>query len=103
NADTLEDLFDFTNSPSLNTTFAMAPAPSPTDPGCTTTTLPTTTTTTTTTSSTTTTTFGCGPSPVNGCQAAAATKGRLTIGRGKVSWKWRSSGVVMPGDFGSPT
>jgi hypothetical protein len=40
---------------------------------------------------------------VNGCQAAKPTKGRLTIGHGKLSWKWTSSGVVMPGDFGSPT
>ena len=70
NADTLEDMFDFSTSPSLTTTFPMAPAPSPTDPGCATTTTapPTTTTTTTTTSSTTTTTFGCGPAPVGGCR-----------------------------------
>jgi phospholipase C len=105
NADTLEDMFDFDNSPSLTTTFPMAPVPSPTDPGCTTTTTapPTTTTTTTTTSSTTTTTFGCGPSPVNGCQAAASQKGRLQLGNGKLKFKWVSSGTVAVSDFGSPT
>jgi phospholipase C len=107
NADTLEDMFDFNTSPSLNVTFPMAPAPSPTDPGCTTTTttLPTTTTstTTTTTSSTTTTTFGCGVAPVNGCQAVAMGKGRLKIAKGKLTWKWTSSGMVQLSDFGSPT
>jgi len=94
NADTLEDMFDFTNAPSMNTTFPMAPAPSPTDPGC---------TTTTTTSSTTTTTFGCGAAPVNGCQPAASEKGRLQIKNGKLKWKWTSSGTVALADFGSPT
>jgi hypothetical protein len=102
NADTLEDLFEFDTAPSMNTVFPMAPAPSPTDPGCT---LPTTTTstTTTTTSSTTTTTFGCGPAPVSGCQPAATQKGRLQLGNGKLKWKWTSSGAVALADFGSPT
>jgi phospholipase C len=99
NADTLEDMFDFTNSPSLSTVIPMAPAPSPTDPGCTT----TSSTTTTTTSTTTTTTFGCPPSPVNGCQNAATQKGRLQLGNGKLKWKWLSSGTVAVTDFGSPT
>jgi len=99
NADTLEDMFDFTNSPSLNTTIPTAPLASPTDPGCTT----TTHTTTTTTSSTTTTTFGCPVSPVNGCQAAAATKGRLQLGKGKFKYKWVNSATVATTDFGTPT
>jgi phospholipase C len=33
-ADTLEDLFDFDGSPSLNTPLPTAPAPSPSDEGC---------------------------------------------------------------------
>jgi len=33
-ADTLEDMFDFHGSPSLNAFVPTAPAPSPTDPGC---------------------------------------------------------------------
>ena len=34
NANPLEDLFDFSNTPSLNTTVPTAPGASPTDPGC---------------------------------------------------------------------
>src|SRR5262249_23530530 len=33
-ADTLEDLFDFDNSPSVNLTIPTAPLPSVSDPGC---------------------------------------------------------------------
>ena len=33
-ADTLEDMFDFDNSPSLNTTLPAAPLPQVSDPGC---------------------------------------------------------------------
>jgi phospholipase C len=33
-ADTLEDMFDFDNSPSLNATIPTAPAPSSSDAGC---------------------------------------------------------------------
>jgi phospholipase C len=33
-ADTLEDMFDFTRAPSMNTSIPIAPAASPTDPGC---------------------------------------------------------------------
>src|SRR5262249_7943860 len=103
--DTLEDMFDFTNSPSLNTTVPTAPAPLPNDPGCpfVPTTTSTSTTTTTTTSSTTTTTFGCGTMPTNVCQASATAKGQLRFGsNGKLSWKWRSSAAVALSDFGSP-
>ena len=105
NADTLEDMFDFTNSPSLNTMIPTAPLPSPTDPGCTTTTttIVTTTTTTTTTSTTTTTTFGCGPTPMGGCQASASQKGSVQLGNGKLKFKWTSSGAVATSDFGDPT
>jgi hypothetical protein len=108
NADTLEDMFDFTNSPSLNTVIPTAPLPSPTDPGCTTTTTSTTlatttTTTTTTTSTTTTTTFGCGPTPMGGCQASASGKGSLQLGGGKLKWKWTSSANVATSDFVDPT
>jgi phospholipase C len=100
NADTLEDMFDFDNAPSMNTTFPMAPAALPNDPGCP---FVATTTTTTTTSTTTTTTFGCPPSPVNGCQADAATKGRVQLGKGKFKFKWVNSATVGTSDFGSPT
>jgi phospholipase C len=34
NADTLEDLFDFDNSPSINASVPTAPLPQPNDPGC---------------------------------------------------------------------
>jgi phospholipase C len=34
NAHSLEDLFDFSNAPSINTPVPTAPAASPTDPGC---------------------------------------------------------------------
>jgi len=99
NADTLEDMFDFTNSPSLNTTIPTVPLPG-NDPGCPTT---TTSTTTTSTSTTTTTTFGCPAAPVNGCQASASTKGRLQLGKGKFKYKWVNSATVATTDFGSPT
>jgi phospholipase C len=102
NADTLEDMVDCDNSPSLNAMIPAAPLPGA-DPGCPTTTLPTTTTTTTTTSTTTTTTFGCGPTPTSGCQASASAKGKLQLGKGKLKWKWVSSADVATSDFGDPT
>jgi hypothetical protein len=34
NADTLEDMFDFTRAPSMNAPIPTAPTASPTDPGC---------------------------------------------------------------------
>ena len=63
----------------------------------------TSTTVPTSTSSTTTTTLPpCGPTPVSGCQGAAAQKASLVLANGKLSWKWTSSAAVATGDFGSP-
>jgi uncharacterized repeat protein (TIGR01451 family) len=62
-------------------------------------------TTTTTSSPTTTTTLPaeCAPSPVTGCQAALSQKSKLSLGNGKLSWKWASSATVAVTDFGDPT
>jgi hypothetical protein len=55
-----------------------------------------------TTTSTSTTLIGCGSLPQPGCQPAAAQKGRLKLGKGKLSWKWVSSAGVTAADFGNP-
>jgi hypothetical protein len=46
--------------------------------------------------------FGCGSTPVTGCQPAAAKGASLALGNGKASWKWKSSAAVAVSDFGNP-
>jgi hypothetical protein len=40
---------------------------------------------------------------VTGCQAALSQKSKLSLGNGKLSWKWASSATVAATDFGDPT
>jgi len=69
----------------------------------TTTTIGSSTSTSTSRSTTTTTLFHtCGSAPVSGCQPAATQRAQLSLGNGKLSWKWTSSGAVVPSDFGHP-
>jgi hypothetical protein len=44
----------------------------------------------------------CGSAPQAGCQPAASQKAVLQLGAERLSWRWTSSAVVAPADFGSP-
>lgn len=112
-----------TTRPPTTTTTTRPPTTTTTPTASTTTTTRTTTTTSTTrttTTSTTTTTARravttttttttlptlsfCRSTPRTGCQAAAAQKAPLLLGRGRLKWRWTSADAVDVSDFGDPT